>query len=61
MALLICKILGSWFVLSAIAAYTWARCTAVGRCLAVNEMMVVVSPREKTENTIAEPLTARTL
>jgi hypothetical protein len=59
MALLICKILGSWFVFSVIGSYTWARCTAVGRCLAVNEMLVVVTPKQSPAD--KAPLAARAL
>ena len=49
MVLLIVKILGSWCLLSTIGAYTWSRCMAAGRCLNVNDMIVVVSPRGEAE------------
>jgi len=45
MALLIFKILGGWSLLSAIAAFTWSRCMATGRCLHVNEIVVEINPR----------------
>src|SRR5579862_6021878 len=47
MVLLICKILTSWTLLSAIAAFTWSRLMAEGRCLHVNEIVVEVSPRSR--------------
>jgi len=47
MILLTCKILFSWSLLSVIAACTWSRLMAEGRCLHVNEIVVEISPRSK--------------
>ena len=47
MALMIFKILSGWSLLSAIAAFTWSRCMAEGRCLHVNEIVAEVSPARK--------------
>jgi len=49
MVLLMVKILGSWSLMSVIAAYTWSRLMAEGRCLHVNEIVVEISPRRTPE------------
>ena len=51
--LLMVKILGSWSLMSVIAAYTWSRLMAEGRCLRVNEIVVEISPRRKPERQTA--------
>jgi hypothetical protein len=53
MAILIFKILGGWSLLSAIAAFTWSRSMAAGRCLHVNEIVVEVSSRRKAVGQMA--------
>ena len=59
MLFLTVKILGSWSLLSAIAAFTWSRCMAEGRCVHVNEIVVEIQSSAQTGTGVRTKPTAR--